>query len=107
MAICTEAKGIPEVGDTTEKIKMSDFDNIQFDPITTEAALSLDNSVNLQGYIDINGMWNAGYIGTGVNVAIFDNGVSPIHPGLENKLNQSVDFSGDDYNPCYSHGTPV
>ena len=53
--------------------------------------------------------WQAGYEGTGVNVAVLDTGVDATHPDLAGKIKQAVDFSGSPTGPVdhFGHGTHV
>ncbi|NIK55386.1 S8 family peptidase [Kribbella shirazensis] len=66
----------------------------------------LDKSVPQIGAPDA---WNAGYEGSGVQVAVLDTGVDATHPDLAGKVKESQDFSGspsgtEDH---FGHGTHV
>ncbi|TWD80663.1 subtilisin family serine protease [Kribbella amoyensis] len=53
--------------------------------------------------------WQAGYEGSGVEVAVLDTGVDSTHPDLAGKIQQAQDFSGSPTGPVdhFGHGTHV
>ncbi|TDD28059.1 peptidase S8 [Kribbella turkmenica] len=53
--------------------------------------------------------WQAGYEGSGVEVAVLDTGVDAQHPDLVGKVQQAQDFSGSVTGPAdlFGHGTHV
>ena len=57
--------------------------------------------------LNIGPLWDLGYNGTGVVVAVLDNGVDFTHPSLIDAKNAAFDISTDDTYPCKDHGTPV
>lgn len=86
----------------------SAFNSFKLDSTSLPADTTVDNSLNEQIEIDINGMWDAGYNGTGVNVAVFDDGVSQAHPALLEKVTLSQSFLIEGYpDICRTHGTWV
>lgn len=64
----------------------------------------VNEEANLLG---INLLWNAGYNGTGVNIAIMDNGIDFTHPALSTRYFNDIDISTNNTTPCKDHGTPV
>jgi hypothetical protein len=53
--------------------------------------------------------WQAGYEGTGVDVAVLDTGIDASHPDLQGKVKKSEDFSGSPSGVTdhFGHGTHV
>lgn len=53
--------------------------------------------------------WQAGYEGSGVEVAVLDTGIDAEHPDLKGKVQQAQDFSGSSTGPAdrFGHGTHV
>ncbi len=61
--------------------------------------------------INIEGVWNDGISGRGINVAVVDSGMDPLHEDLVANVNPSLnhDYSGNSnvFNPSSDHGTLV
>ncbi|MFF8480988.1 S8 family peptidase [Streptomyces antibioticus] len=53
-------------------------------------------------------VWEAGYHGEGVKVAVLDTGVDQTHPDLKGRIAEAANFSGSpDTNDVFGHGTHV
>jgi subtilisin family serine protease len=53
-------------------------------------------------------VWDVGFDGTGVTVAVLDTGIDDSHPDLQGKVVAAQDFTGEgDPNDLHSHGTHV
>jgi subtilisin family serine protease len=51
-------------------------------------------------------MWDVGYTGTGVRIAIFDTGIDPEHPALRERVVLNRTFTGEGHAyDVYGHGT--
>ncbi len=71
--------------------------------------LQLDNVVDHE-VLNVKQLWDKGYNGTDVVVAVFDNGVNFLHSSLVGQEYATVNFNtygGKEYEPCAEHGTPV
>lgn len=64
----------------------------------------LNDSVPL---LQVPPIWNLGYTGKGVKVAVVDTGVDPEHPDLSGKIVAAKDFTGTRYQDDVGHGTHV
>ncbi len=64
----------------------------------------LDESVPL---IRAPQVWNDGYTGKGVKVAIVDTGIDPYHPDFAGRIAAMVDFTGEGARDLDGHGTHV
>ncbi|MCY3413960.1 MAG: S8 family serine peptidase [Candidatus Heimdallarchaeota archaeon] len=91
--------------------RYDDFSQLSFSPVMSSPGLKLDNSDLEMDTIGITEMWDIGYNGSGVALAVVDNGVQPNHPALEEALIESVNFNltpdGTSYPVCMDHGTLV
>ncbi|MFV2015384.1 MAG: S8 family serine peptidase, partial [Candidatus Heimdallarchaeota archaeon] len=69
------------------------------------------NAIEDANLMKVSELWNLGYNGTGVVVAVFDNGINFDHEALAGQnYGNPVLFNEVDeqtYNPCKVHGTPV
>ncbi len=52
-------------------------------------------------------VWQAGFTGKGIKVAIVDTGIDPNHPDFANRIAQMKDFTGEGPNDNNGHGTHV
>lgn len=52
-------------------------------------------------------VWNQGITGAGVRIAVLDSGIYASHPALTNKINMSIDFTGEGPDDLNGHGTHV
>ncbi len=80
------------------------------EPVTihSDSAIALDG--NDEQIMNVEPLWDAGYNGTGVVVAVYDNGINENHPGLKDKVIDTYDatyYLGYSYAACKDHGTPV
>ena len=64
----------------------------------------LDTSVP---HINVPPVWNLGYTGRGVKVAILDTGLDPTHPDFAGRIINGADFSGTGARDRNGHGTHV
>jgi len=71
-----------------------------------KGSLSIDSAADIDK-LNVKSLWDAGYNGTGVVVAVLDNGVDFTHPALASSKQAAFDISPDDSSPCKDHGTPV
>ncbi|GAA0393036.1 hypothetical protein GCM10009541_40190 [Micromonospora gifhornensis] len=65
------------------------------------ARINLDTSV---AQINAPIVWDRGYDGSGVTVAVLDSGIDPNHPDVAGKIVEQVDFTGDASGPKDGHG---
>ena len=73
------------------------------EPIISPQATT-NTVANLTG---IEPLWNMGYNGTGVTVAVMDNGINATHPALLNKVVGRYYINSTGTTPCMDHGTAV
>ncbi|MDH5402542.1 MAG: S8 family serine peptidase [Candidatus Heimdallarchaeota archaeon] len=82
------------------QMKINDFspDNYQYNG-------NLDADIT-----GVKSMWTNNYNGTGINVAVMDNGINFNHEALASRLHSVQQFNtagGESYPICKTHGTPV
>lgn len=66
---------------------------------------TLDQSVPQIGAPSV---WESGFTGKGVKVAVLDSGIDPNHPDLANQIDEAVSFvPGETVNDKHGHGTHV
>ncbi|MCY3412164.1 MAG: S8 family serine peptidase [Candidatus Heimdallarchaeota archaeon] len=94
--------------------ELSEFENIRIDPIVTSpvsAGLGLDNSPLEMQSLGLPQMYELGYNGTGVVIAINDNGIDTNHLAFQDKMVLNENFnthpSGITGSVCKDHGTLV
>ena len=76
--------------------------------ISSDSAIGVDG--NDEQIMNVGPLWDAGYNGTGVVVAVYDNGINQNHPGLLGKVIDTYDatsYLGYSFSACKDHGTPV
>ena len=71
-----------------------------------KGSMKIDSAADVDK-LNVKPLWDLGYNGTGVVVAILDNGVDFTHPALLSAKEASFDISPSDSSPCKDHGTPV
>ncbi len=83
---------------------LTDDETIEYIWLDEEIHTCLDQSVP---HIGVPPIWNAGYRGAGVKVAIVDTGVDPEHPDLRGRIVAGTSFVGGNYGDENGHGTHV
>jgi serine protease AprX len=85
-------------------VDLTDDDTIEYIWLDEEIHTCLDRSVP---HIGVPPIWNAGYLGTGVKIAIVDTGLDPDHPDFAGRVVTGASFVGGDYRDENGHGTHV
>ncbi|HDN79766.1 MAG: hypothetical protein DRI61_05525 [Chloroflexi bacterium] len=92
------------------KLKVADLEALEADPRVEKIWLDLpvqawlDTSVPL---IRAPKVWEAGYTGQGVKVAVIDTGIDPDHPDFAGRIAAYTSFVGGDGRDDHGHGTHV
>ncbi|CAG0962801.1 partial Minor extracellular protease vpr, partial [Anaerolineae bacterium] len=83
---------------------LSDRDDVEMIWYDEPVHTMLDVSVPLIGAPQV---WQAGFTGKGIKVAIVDTGIDPNHPDFANRVANMKDFTGEGGNDKNGHGTHV
>ena len=83
---------------------LSEESDVEFIWLDEEIHTCLDRSVPA---ISVPAVWNAGYRGTGIKVAIVDTGIDRTHPDFAGRIVDGASFVGGDYQDDNGHGTHV
>ena len=83
---------------------LSDESNVEYIWLDEEIHTCLDRSVPA---ISVPAVWNAGYRGTGIKVAVVDTGIDRTHPDFAGRIVDGASFVGGDYQDDNGHGTHV
>ncbi len=83
---------------------LTDRDEIEYIWLDEEIHTCLDQSVS---HIGVPPVWNAGYRGTGIKVAIVDTGIDPNHPDFQGRIAAGASFVGGSWVDENGHGTHV
>ncbi|MBL7117401.1 MAG: S8 family serine peptidase [Candidatus Syntrophoarchaeum sp.] len=91
---------------TIEQIeKIAELDDVKIIRLEKpDKVTCLNGSVPL---INAPQVWNMGYTGSGVNVAVLDTGIDRNHPALAGKVVDEFDTSGEGIGTPGNHGTHV
>jgi serine protease AprX len=84
--------------------KLSDRDDIEMIWYDSPVHTMLDVSAPL---IHAPGVWQSGFTGAGVKVAIVDTGIDPAHPDFAGRIAQRANFTSEGPNDGHGHGTHV
>jgi subtilisin family serine protease len=87
-----------DIGELTED------ENIEYIWLDEEIRICLDRSLP---QIAIPAVWEAGYRGAGIKIAIVDTGLDPDHPDFAGRVVAGASFVGGDYRDQNGHGTHV
>jgi serine protease AprX len=50
-------------------------------------------------------LWQEGYAGDGVRIAVVDTGIDPLHPDFRGRIGATADFTGEGVTDQHGHGT--
>ncbi|MBI3913355.1 MAG: S8 family peptidase [Chloroflexi bacterium] len=116
-AVATMVEGITETYHTYRLISasahsvevsaigaLSDREDVEQIWLDEPVHTMLDASVPLLGVPQV---WEAGFTGKGITVAVIDTGVDLDHPDFAGRVAQSKDFTGEGYFDGSGHGTHV
>ena len=87
-----------------EIIALSDQDEVEYIWYDEEIHTCLDRSLPA---IDVPVVWDNGYRGTGIKIAVVDTGIDREHPDFAGRIVAGASFVGDDYQDDNGHGTHV
>lgn len=106
-----EVKGVYRTGSIisarvshSKLIEVAQFPEVKSIWPDREFHASLDTSVN---QVNAPVMWNAGYTGQGIKVAVLDTGIDGTHLMLQGKVLLSTSFTGEPPTDVAGHGTHV
>jgi len=91
---------------TTPKV----IENLSRDPDVERIWPDLPVRVCLDASVPLIGaprVWEAGYAGEGVKIAILDTGIDPYHPDFAGRIVATADFTGEGLQDWDGHGTHV
>jgi serine protease AprX len=83
---------------------LSEEDDIAYIWLDEEIHTCIDRSLPAIAVPDV---WNAGYRGTGIKIAIVDTGIDRTHPDFAGRIVDGASFVGGDYQDDNGHGTHV
>lgn len=83
---------------------LSDESDVEFIWLDEEIHTCIDRSLPA---IAVPAVWNAGYRGTGIKIAIVDTGIDRTHPDFAGRIVDGTSFVGGDYQDDNGHGTHV
>jgi serine protease AprX len=85
-------------------LDLTDDASIEYVWLDEEVHTCLDRSLS---QIGVPAVWEAGYRGTGIKVAIVDTGIDLDHPDFSGRVVAGASFVGGDYRDDNGHGTHV
>lgn len=83
---------------------LTDRNEIEYIWLDEEIHTCLDQSVP---HIGVPPIWNAGYRGSGIKVAVVDTGIDPNHPDFQGRIAAGASFVGGSWADENGHGTHV
>lgn len=83
---------------------LSDQDNVEFIWLDEEIHTCIDRSLPA---ISVPAVWDAGFRGAGIKIAIVDTGIDRTHPDFAGRIVDGASFVSGDYQDDNGHGTHV
>ena len=95
---------VATVASSADVRALTDDDTIEFIWLDQEVHTCLDQSVPTVG---VPAVWNSGYRGAGIKIAVIDTGIDRAHPDLAGRIAAGIAYVGSDYQDDSGHGTHV